>query len=84
MVGYSDLQIKLNNINKEVIIYDIVYNPINTKLINNAKKQKLKFVTGLDMFIEQAKASFEIWFQIKPETNRNLIANIRKRIGSTK
>ena len=84
MVGYSDLQIKLNNTNKEVIIYDIVYNPINTKLINNAKKQKLKFVTGLDMFIEQAKASFEIWFQIKPETDRNLIANIRKRIGSTK
>ena len=81
MIGYPELKIKLNNINKEDIIYDIVYNPINTSLIREAKKQKLEFVNGLDMFIEQARASFEIWFQIKPEININLINKIKKRIN---
>ncbi len=80
MIGYPNLNINLNNMNKEAIIYDIVYNPINTSLINEAKKQKLEFVTGLDMFIEQARASFEIWFQIKPKINKNLIENIKKKI----
>ena len=82
MIGYPDLKIKLNKTNKEAIIYDIVYNPIDTKLIKEAKKQKLEFVSGLDMFIEQARARFEIWFKIKPQINRNLISNIKKKIGN--
>lgn len=81
MLGYPDLKIRFNNVNKEIIIYDIVYNPINTYLIREAKKQKLEFVTGLDMFIEQARASFEIWFNIKPEVNTNLLNNIKKKIS---
>ena len=81
MIGYPELKIKLNKINKEAIIYDIVYNPINTYLIREAKKQKLEFVTGLDMFLEQAKASFEIWFKIKPDINVNLANNIKKKIS---
>ena len=81
MIGYPKLKIKLNKINKEAVIYDIVYNPINTHLINEAKRQKLEFVTGLDMFIEQARASFEVWFKIKPNVNISLINNIKKRIS---
>ena len=81
MIGYPKLKIKLNKINKEVIIYDIVYNPINTHLISQAKKQKLEFVTGLDMFIEQARTSFEIWFNFKPEINISLLNNIKKKIS---
>ena len=81
MIGCPELKIELNKANKEVIIYDIVYNPINTHLISEAKKQKLEFITGLDMFIEQARASFEIWFQIKPDINISLINNIKSKIS---
>ena len=81
MIGYPELKIKLNKVNKEAIIYDIVYNPINTCFINEAKKQKLEFVTGLDMFVEQAIASFEIWFNFKPDINISLINNIKKKIS---
>ena len=81
MIGYPDLKIELDKINKEAIIYDIVYNPINTYLISEAKKQKLEFVSGLDMFVEQARASFEIWFKIKPDINISLINNIKKKIS---
>ena len=81
MIGYPELKIELNKINKEAIVYDIVYNPINTHLIKEAKKQKLEFVTGLDMFVEQARASFEIWFKIKPDINISLINKIKKEIS---
>ena len=81
MIGYPELKIKLNKTNKEAIIYDIVYNPINTYLISEAKKQKLEFVTGLDMFVEQARASFYIWFKIEPDINISLINNIKKKIS---
>ena len=82
MIGYPELKIKLNKVNKETIIYDIVYNPINTYLISEAKRQKLEFVTGLDMFVEQARASFEIWFKIKPDINVSLINAIKRKIST--
>ncbi len=82
MVGYPDLKVKLNKVNKEAIVYDIVYNPIHTNLIKDAKKHKLTTITGLDMFIEQAKASFSIWFDIQPEVNSRLIISIKKRIST--
>ena len=81
MIGYPKLKIKLNKINKEAVVYDIVYNPINTYLISEAKRQKLEFVTGLDMFVEQARASFEIWFNFKPDINISLLNNIKKKIS---
>ena len=81
MIGYPDLKVKLNSTNKEIIIYDIVYNPIDTRLIKEAKMQKLQYISGLNMFIEQARASFEIWFQIKPQVSEYLINNIKKIIS---
>ncbi len=42
-------------------IYDLVYNPRETKLVRDARSQGLKATTGLGMLIEQAALSFELW-----------------------
>lgn len=42
-------------------IYDLVYNPSQTKLIRDARQHGLPAITGLGMLIEQAALSFEIW-----------------------
>ncbi len=42
-------------------VYDLVYNPRETKLIKTARAQGLSATTGLGMLIEQAALSFEIW-----------------------
>jgi shikimate dehydrogenase len=42
-------------------IYDLVYNPQETKLIRDARAQWLSATTGLGMLIEQAALAFEIW-----------------------
>lgn len=44
-----------------MIIYDLVYNPRETKLVRDARAQGLYAATGLGMLIEQAALSFEIW-----------------------
>lgn len=47
------------------VIYDIVYNPLNTKLIQEAKKAGCKTVTGEKMFLYQGIKQFEIWTEEK-------------------
>jgi len=42
-------------------VYDLVYNPRETKLVKDARSQGLQATTGLGMLIEQAALSFEIW-----------------------
>ncbi len=80
MITYPKLCINIKGINREAIIYDVVYNPVETLLIKKAIKEKLNYITGLDMFLEQAKRSFEIWFNIKPAINKKLIELINKKI----
>ena len=43
------------------IVFDMVYNPLETTLIRRAKQQGKKVVPGVRMFIEQALQQFEIW-----------------------
>jgi shikimate dehydrogenase len=47
-------------------IYDVVYNPRETKLVRDACSQGLSATTGLGMLIEQAALAFEIWTDHKP------------------
>lgn len=43
------------------MIYDLVYNPRETKLVKDARAQGLQATTGLGMLIEQAALAFELW-----------------------
>jgi shikimate dehydrogenase len=42
-------------------VYDLVYNPRETKLVRDARSQGLQATTGLGMLIEQAALAFEKW-----------------------
>lgn len=64
----------VKTMNKDSIIYDIVYNPLNTELIKLAKKHDIKTIQGLDMLIYQGAKAFEIWTGKKPDTLKMKIA----------
>jgi shikimate dehydrogenase len=66
--GMKDEQslIKSSSIRKDAIVYDIVYKPINTNLLESARTAGAKVVYGYEMLLEQAIASFKIWFQRDP------------------
>ena len=43
------------------LVFDMVYNPIETALTRRAVQQGLTVISGLQMFVEQAVRQFEIW-----------------------
>jgi shikimate 5-dehydrogenase len=51
---------------KNASIYDLVYNPRETKLVRDAHAQGLNATAGLGMLIEQAALAFEIWTNHSP------------------
>ncbi|MDP1715878.1 MAG: shikimate dehydrogenase [Anaerolineales bacterium] len=59
-IDQSPLPEKLS-LPSNTLIYDLVYNPRETKLVKDAHTQGLQATTGLGMLIEQASLSFEIW-----------------------
>lgn len=42
-------------------VYDLVYNPLETRLMNEAKKANVPAIGGLEMFIAQGAKQFESW-----------------------
>ncbi len=48
-------------INKDTVVYDIVYMPMNTDLIVQAKKNNSTIIYGYEMLLGQAARSFQIW-----------------------
>ncbi|MCS7023672.1 MAG: shikimate dehydrogenase [Bryobacteraceae bacterium] len=43
------------------IVFDMVYNPLETLLLKRAAEQRKVLIDGLQMFLEQAALQFEIW-----------------------
>jgi 3-dehydroquinate dehydratase/shikimate dehydrogenase len=43
------------------LVFDMVYNPLETTLLRHAEAQGLAIISGLQMFLEQATRQFEIW-----------------------
>ncbi len=62
------------------IVYDLIYNPLETKLLRAAKRRGARTINGLDMFIHQGAKSFEIWTnkQMPIEEIRSTIAEKMK------
>ena len=42
-------------------VYDLVYNPIETRLLHEARKAGCQTLGGLEMLVAQAKIQFELW-----------------------
>ncbi|MGE9984318.1 shikimate dehydrogenase family protein [Desulfovibrio sp. SGI.169] len=56
------------------VAYDIVYNPLETRFLREARRAGRRCVTGLEMFFGQGDAQFRLWTgrPLPPEARRNL------------
>jgi shikimate 5-dehydrogenase len=43
------------------LVFDAIYNPIETRLLQAARAAGAKTVTGVEMFVRQAAGQFEAW-----------------------
>jgi shikimate dehydrogenase len=63
----------------DALVTDIVYAPLVTPLLADAKARGLQIVDGLGMLLHQAVPGFEAWFGIRPLVTKDL----RTRIEAT-
>lgn len=71
MEGQPALEIDLAPLPDDALVYDIVYAPLETPLLAQARRRELDTVDGLDMLVGQAALAFEILFHVEPPRDRD-------------
>ena len=71
MQGQPPLAIDLSPLPEDAVVYDIVYAPLETELLAQARDRELDTVDGLDMLIGQAALAFELFFGAEPPRDRD-------------
>lgn len=61
MKNIDPLLINPDSLHKNLLVYDLIYNPRETKLLSLAKNKGVKNSNGLGMLLCQGVLSFEIW-----------------------
>ncbi len=57
-------------LHKDLFVCDIVYDPLETRLMKEAEKIGARTVNGLGMLLYQAAVSFELWTGVKPDAEK--------------
>ncbi|MFC4800872.1 shikimate dehydrogenase [Neobacillus sp. GCM10023253] len=76
----SEQPIKLDNLKKQAIVCDIVYNPLKTKFLQDAEQKGAQIQNGIDMFVFQGALAFEKWTGTFPDAER-MRAIVLKQLG---
>jgi shikimate dehydrogenase len=72
MAGQPPLDIDLTHLNSTAVVCDIVYVPLETRLLAAARERGLRTVDGLGMLLHQGVPAFEKFFGIKPKVTQAL------------
>ncbi|HEY3928346.1 MAG TPA: shikimate dehydrogenase [Candidatus Koribacter sp.] len=64
------------------LVFDIVYNPVQTKLIQMARAKGIAVIPGFEMFVQQGARQFEIWTG-KPAPMDEMRGVVMKALGET-
>lgn len=71
MTGQPPLTLDLSPLLEDAVVYDIVYAPLETRLLAAARERELTTVDGLEMLIGQAALAFELFFGEAPPRDRD-------------
>jgi shikimate dehydrogenase len=72
MIGQPPLDLSLRALPSSALVADIVYAPLETPLLADARRQGLVAVDGLGMLLHQARPAFRDWFGVMPEVTPSL------------
>lgn len=67
----------MDKVSENTIVYDLVYNPLETVLLKEAKNKGAKTISGIEMFLHQGLEQFKIWTgkNLSPQAARTLLLN---------
>jgi shikimate dehydrogenase len=66
MAGKPPLDVRLDLQGAGTVVYDLVYAPLETGLLADARKGGLQAIDGLEMLVGQARTSFEDFYRASP------------------
>lgn len=72
MAGQPVLDVQLDGISPQTVVADIVYAPLETKLLRTVRAHGCVGVDGLGMLLHQAVLGFEAWFGHRPKVTEEL------------
>lgn len=76
MEGKPALRVSLDDLSPQALVTDLVYTPLDTPLLAEARQRGCVTVDGLGMLLHQAAPGFERWFGQRPEVDDALRAAI--------
>lgn len=80
MTGKPALDLALDRLMPGAVVADVVYVPLATPLVADARARGHRAIGGLGMLIEQARAAFALWFGIDPQDPPGLRAALERRL----
>jgi shikimate dehydrogenase len=66
MTGKAEMRVPLDGLQKGTVVTDLVYEPLQTRLLREAEEAGCTTVDGLGMLLHQAVPCFERWFGQRP------------------
>jgi shikimate dehydrogenase len=78
MKDNHNIEIDFDKSKANLHVYDLIYNPQQTKLLIDAEMSGCTYQNGLDMLVHQAAESFFIWHGIYPTINEEIFSIIRE------
>ena len=57
----DDTPLDAQHLQRGLVVFDAVYNPLETRLLREARERGCTTVTGFEMFVNQAVEQFELW-----------------------
>ena len=72
MAGQPPLELDISTLQKTAVVCDIVYRPLITPLLEEARKRGHAIAEGLPMLLHQGRLGFKHWFGIDPAVTREL------------
>lgn len=72
MTGQAPLDFNLKSLKEEALVTDLVYTPLITPLLAEARRRSHRIVDGLGMLLYQAAPAFEAWFGVMPDVTQAL------------
>lgn len=78
----NQLPLSLNHLASGSVVSDIIYNPLETAFLKEAKVKQSMIQNGIDMFVHQGALAFQYWTGISPDINR-MKQNVLQQLGGS-
>lgn len=76
----SGVPLDPSGIQKDAIVADIIYNPLETEFLRDARFAGGRTMNGIGMFVHQGALAFKLWTGVYPDTSK-MIQTISEKLG---